>query len=217
MKNVVAIVPIKLKNTRLPGKNTKILDGKPLLSYILKNLNESQRISRIVVCCSDMGLKHYLPEYVDFLHRPIELDQDDANFTELFSFIQEQIMADIFVYAHATAPFISTASIDKCIMAVAEEGFDSAFSAKKFQDYLWSSAFTPVNFDPSLVPRSQDLPVLFRETSGIYAFTNDLFVENKRRIGTNPKAIEVDWIEAIDINEQEDFDLATLIITKAGK
>lgn len=39
---VVAIMPIKLKNERCPGKNTRMLGGKPLLQYELDNLKKTE-------------------------------------------------------------------------------------------------------------------------------------------------------------------------------
>ena len=44
----VAIMPIKLKNERLPGKNTKLLAGKPLLQY---QLLETMSTGRYVRSC----------------------------------------------------------------------------------------------------------------------------------------------------------------------
>ena len=41
---IVSIIPIKLNNERLPGKNTKLLDGIPLVHYIQKTLLLEPRI-----------------------------------------------------------------------------------------------------------------------------------------------------------------------------
>ena len=46
-KKVVAIMPIKLKNERLPGKNTKLLGGKPLIQYALENLEQVEELDEI--------------------------------------------------------------------------------------------------------------------------------------------------------------------------
>ena len=211
---VVAIVPIKLNNKRLPGKNLKYLGSNRLLNYILNELKGSECISRVIVCCSDTNIVKYLPQGVEFIQRPISLDRDDTNFTEIFDFILNHIIADIYVYAHATAPFLKTDSINKCIEAVTCEYFDSAFSAVKLQDFLWSTSYDPINFNPSKLPRSQDLPTYYRETSGVYVFKRHVFEDHKTRIGLNPKAVEVSWVEAIDINTAEDFKLAELVMKK---
>ena len=45
----IAIMPIKLKNERLPGKNTKLLGGKPLLQYELDSLKKTGMLDSINV------------------------------------------------------------------------------------------------------------------------------------------------------------------------
>ena len=67
---IVAIMPIKLNNERLPGKNTMLLKDKPLLLHSLETLNETKLLDKIYVCCSDSAICDYLPEYVEFLKRP---------------------------------------------------------------------------------------------------------------------------------------------------
>ena len=82
--------------------------------------------------------------------------------------------ADIYVYAHATAPYITVQTMQQCIEAVQSGKYDSAFCAVKIQDYLWQDG-EPLNFDAANVPRSQDLKPIYRETSGVYVFTKEVF------------------------------------------
>jgi len=124
-----------------------------------------------------------------------------------------QIDADIYVYAHATAPYIELDTAKECIEAVLSAQYDSAFCAVKIQDFLWQDG-QPLNFDASNVPRSQDLPIIYRETSGIYVFTKEVFKKYKRRIGIHPFIKEVTFREAIDINEPEDFKLAEMFLDR---
>ena len=57
MSRVVAFVPVKLNNERLPGKNTKAFDGgKPLIQYILNTLKETRGIDEIYVYCSEEAI-----------------------------------------------------------------------------------------------------------------------------------------------------------------
>ena len=77
----------------------------------------------------------------------------------------------------------------------------------KIQDYLWQDG-EPLNFDATNVPRSQDLKPIYRETSGVYVFTKEVFEKYHRRIGKSPFVKEVSFKESIDINNPEDFILA---------
>ena len=119
--------------------------------------------------------------------------------------------ADIYVYAHATAPYITVETMKQCIEAVKSGEFDSAFCAVKLQEYLWKAG-EPLNFDPSNLPRTQDLIPIFQETSGIYVFSKDSFQKYHRRIGNNPFIKEVSFKESIDIDDPEDFKLAEMLV-----
>lgn len=207
----IAIVPIKLNNERLPNKNTKLLGDKPLINYILDELLTTKGIDEIFVYCSNEHIQEYLPEKVQYLKRPIELDLPTSNFNQIFESFMRTIHAEIYVYAHATAPFISSTTIKECIEKVKSGAFDSAFSASKIQDYLWKDG-KPLNFDATNLPRSQDLQPIYRETSGIYVFTKECYMKNRRRIGNIPYIKEVSFKESIDINNAEDFDLAQIML-----
>lgn len=204
---IIAIMPIKLKNERLPGKNTKMLGNKPLLAYELDSLKQTNMLDEIFVYCSNDAVKEYLPDGVTFLKRPEFLDLPTSNFSQIFENFSNTVDADIYVYAHATAPYITVETMKECIDAVVSGKHDSAFCAVKIQDYLWQDG-EPLNFDATNVPRSQDLKPIYRETSGVYVFTKEVFEKYHRRIGKSPFVKEVSFKESIDINNPEDFILA---------
>ena len=66
---VVCIIPIKLNNVRLPNKNIKLLNGKPLCSYLFNTIINIDIIDEIYCYCSDDKIKSYLPEKIKFLLR----------------------------------------------------------------------------------------------------------------------------------------------------
>lgn len=207
----VAIMPIKLINERCPGKNTRLLGGKPLLQHELDNLKQTGLCDSINVFCSDEAVVPYLPENVDFLKRPEHLDLPTSNFNQIFDCFMEKKDADIYVYAHATAPFITVETMRQCIEAVKSGEFDSSFCAVKLQDYLWQDG-EPLNFDATNLPRTQDLKLIYQETSGVYVFTKEVYQIYRRRIGKKPFIKEVSFKEAVDIDTPEDFELAEALV-----
>lgn len=210
-KTITAIMPIKLNNERCPGKNTRLLGGKPLLQYELDSLLATRLCSDINVFCSSEDVIPFLPEGVTFIQRPQFLDLPTSNFTQIFSRFISIKDADIYVFAHATAPFVTIETMKECINAVLSERYDSAFCAVKLQDFLWKNG-KPLNFDATNIPRTQDLEPIYQETSGIYVFTKDVFLKYKRRIGINPYIKEVSFKEAVDIDTLEDFKIAEFLL-----
>ena len=210
----VAIVPMKLNNKRLPQKNTKMFtNGKPLCHYILSTLLTVTEIDDIYVYCSNPDIQTFLPKGIKYLKRSASLDQDTTKINEVLQSFSLEIPADIYVMTHTTAPFIKKKSIEKGLQAVVSGHYDSAFAAKKLQDFLWKDNM-PLNYNLNNIPRTQDLPVIYMETSGFYIYKRDVIRQLNRRIGDNPLVVEVNEIESIDIDEAEDFIIADAIFNQ---
>lgn len=208
---IVAIVPMKLNNRRLPQKNTKCFsNGKPLCYYILSTLLTVEAIDEVYVYCSNPDIQEFLPAGVTYLQRSQSLDQDTTKMNEVLKSFADQIPADIYVMTHTTAPFISRNSIENGLKAVCSGEYDSAFAAKKLQDFLWKGG-VPFNYELDNIPRTQDLAVLYEETSGFYIYKEEVMTIHNRRIGDYPYIVEVGEIEGIDIDEAEDFMIADAI------
>lgn len=209
--SVVAVVPMKLNNRRLPQKNTRAFtNGKPLCHYILSTLLTVEEIDEVYVYCSNPDIQEYLPVGVKYLRRPESLDQDTTSISEVLTSFTKEVPSDIYVMTHTTAPFISKESIEKGLKAVMSDEYDSSFAARKIQDFLWKDG-KPLNYDLANIPRTQDLPVLYEETSGFYIYKNRVMSELNRRIGETPYIVEISEIESVDIDELEDFIIADAI------
>lgn len=207
----VAIVPMKLNNRRLPQKNTKsFTNGKPLCYYILSTLLQINRIDEVYVYCSNPDIRGFIPEGVKYLKRSTTLDQDSTSMNEVLKKFSEDVPADTYVMTHTTAPFIKVESIERGLDAVISGKYDSAFAAKKLQDFLWKNG-QPFNYELNNIPRTQDLEPLYEETSGFYIYKSTVMTELNRRIGDKPFVVEVGEIESIDIDEKEDFEIADAI------
>ena len=208
----IAMMPIKLQNERLPGKNTKKLGNKPLLQYELDNIISTELVDELYVYCSSENVIPFLPDGVTFLKRPEYLDLPTSNFTQFFDAFMKEKDADIYIMSHATAPFITVETMKECITAVQSGNYDSAFCAKKIQTFLWKNG-EPLNFNPANLPRTQDLEPIYQETSGVYVFTKEVFKKHHRRIGIKPYIKCVSFKEAVDIDEPDDFTLAEMLLS----
>lgn len=208
----VAYIPIKTNNERLPGKNTmRFCDGTPLMQFIQRSLLLTGEADKVFVFCSDESIREYCLDGVEFLHRSKELDLPSATPQDITREFVRQIEADIYITAHATSPFVSVEHLSECIRAVKYEGFDSAFTAQRISKLLWNDKAQAVNFNPAMIPRTQDLPPLFAEVSAAYVFRKTVFTDYCRRVGIKPKIVEVSEIEAVDIDYPLDFESANAI------
>jgi CMP-N-acetylneuraminic acid synthetase len=207
----VAMIPIKLNNERVPGKNVKkFSDGTPLMKLIQKACNGTKSVDEVYVYCSKPEVKEYLIDGVKFMQRPDYLDTSAVNCNDIIREFMKVIDADVYVVSHATGPFTRSESIDTCVQKVISGEFDSAFLAKRMQEFLWQNG-TAMNFDIQHFPRTQDLTPIYSEASGAFVFTKSTFQKYDRRIGVKPYIHEIDEIEAVDIDYPIDFEIANAI------
>ena len=206
----VAFVPIRLNSKRVVGKNLKLLGNEPLLSYVFKELTKVNNIDEVYAFCSSEEIIDFLPAKVKFLKRSEELDKDTTLGAEIYTSFINTIDADVYILAHTTSPFIKANSIANALNNVISNVYDSAFSAEKIQTFTWFKD-KPLNYDLSLIPRTQDLEPIFIETSAFFIFQKNIWVEHNRRIGFKPYIQVVDKIEGIDIDNPEDFEFAERI------
>lgn len=216
----VAFIPVKLNNERTPGKNTKMFqDGTPLLSLVqntLLTLKKNGVIDEIYCFCSQESIKPYLLQGVTFLKRPVSLDQKETKGTQIYEAFVNTIDADMYVLAHATSPFVTPEHIEDCIKHVQTGEYDSAFCAKKIQNFLWMNG-EPLNFELNNPLRTQDMVPIYMELSTPYVFTRKTFEKYCSRSGIKPYICEASEIEAIDIDYPEDFELADVVYTNILK
>lgn len=208
---IIAVVPMKLNNERLPHKNTKEFDnGKPLCYYILDTLLKVKGIDEIYVYCSNPKIKDYIPSGIKYLKRKKVLDTSQTKMNEVLKCFAEDVDADIYLMTHATAPFVNAESIQEALDEVKSGKHDSALAVQKVQEFFWKDG-NPFNYDLSNIPRTQDLPVIYSETSGFYIYRKEIILNHNRRIGFKPYLKEVSKIESIDIDEYDDFQIANSI------
>ena len=160
--------------------------------------------------CSDPAVKKYIPEKTKFLQRPEWLDGDLVKGFDIYREFINVVDADVYVLAHTTSPFIRLSSCQIALNRILDGSHDSSFSAERIQTFAWYQG-KPINYDLNDVPRTQDIEPIWAETSAFFMFKKEIFTIYRRRIGFNPYIQEVSGIEAVDIDERKDYDMACML------
>ena len=71
----------------------------------------------------------------------------------------------------------------------------------------------PINHNPAILLRTQDLPPVYEENSCLYLFTRQTLETRRNRLGERPFMFEMDAAEAWDIDEEMDFLVADLLLS----
>ena len=90
--------------------------------------------------------------------------------------------------------------------------YDSLFSVTRWQTRLWDAEGRPLNHDPDVLLRTQDLPPVYEENSCLYIFTRERFLERRNRLGYRPYLFEIPALEAVDIDEPADWAVAECLL-----
>ena len=202
---IVAIVPIKLKSKRLKNKNFKKINGRPLYKYLLDKLKFTN-FDEIYVDSNSSEIEEYckLKNY-KFIKRLPKLALDNANGNDLLNYHSKIINADIYFQLFITAPLLKIKTINNCIKKIKKsKKYDSILTSKSVQTWFWYKG-KPVNYDPKILPRSQDADPLVFETTGLYGIRKKILLSKKARIGNKPYFYEVSDEEAIDLDNLKDF------------
>jgi CMP-N-acetylneuraminic acid synthetase len=220
---IVALVPMRHHSQRVPGKNYRILAGQPLYAHVLANLLHCPEINQIVVDTDSpeitAGIKERFPT-ITILPRPAHLQADGISMNEVLLYDTAHATADLYLQTHSTNPLVKAETFSHAIKTLEQNfpAFDSLFTVTKLQVRLWDALARPINHNPNFLLQTQDLPPLFEENSCFYLFTGELLTRKRNRVGDRPYLFELQRSEAYDIDDEENFLIADLLLShRQGK
>ncbi len=217
---IAALVPMRHHSQRVPGKNYRMLGGKPLYQHILDTLMQVPEVDQIAVDTDSpeiiSGIRAKYPR-ITVIDRPQELRGDEISMNEILMYDTGQVKAGLYLQTHSTNPLLKAATISRAIQTLSDAypGYDSLFSVTRLQTRLYDQLGRAINHNPAVLIQTQDLPPVYQENSCIYLFTREALMERRHRIGERPYLFEIDADEAWDIDEEVDFKLVELLM-KAG-
>lgn len=211
---IVAIVPIKKRSKRVKGKNFKQINKRPLYDFLLKKIKKCN-FDEIYVDSDSNKIEKYCKENnINFIKRLPRLALDKANGNDLLNYHSNLISADIYFQLFITAPLLKISTINKCIEILKKnKKIDSIFTAQKIYSWFWFNN-QAVNYNPRVLPRSQDAKPVIQETTGLYGIKKKALKKFKCRIGKKPFFYFVDKNEAIDLDNKEDFKYLEYYVSK---
>ena len=233
--NILGIVGARSGSKSIPHKNIRPLAGKPLMAWIIEAAKQSKYITRLVLTTDS-------PEYAQigrtygaeapFL-RPAELATDTASdidfLTHAVSWFEEheKWKADIILRLPPTTPLCKTETIDACIELLLNDpsatSAHSIASAPKHPYKLWKIEkdellpFIPKEVtgfaEPSNMARQFFKPAAYAHIDAI-AVRYDTLMKDKLLTGARVRYQMLEKGEAIDIDTENDFLLAEIMLKK---
>jgi CMP-N-acetylneuraminic acid synthetase len=204
---------------RVPGKNYRMLAGKPLFHHVIETLLAVPQIHEILVDTDSTpilnGLRQRFPQ-VKTVHRPEHLRADDVPMNDILLHDTAQVEADFYLQTHSTNPLLKPETVARAIQSLTTvyPTHDSLFSVTRLQTRLYFQDGAAINHDPAVLIQTQDLPPVYEENSCLYIFTRENLVKRHHRIGERPLMFEIDADEAWDIDEELDFAITDFLLRR---
>ena len=223
MVNLVALVPMRHNSQRVPGKNYRILAGKPLFHHILETLLAVPEIDQIVVDTdSELVMNSLGSDFpqVTIINRPENLRADDISMNDILLYDTQQVQAGFYLQTDSTNPLLKPETVSRAVrglMANYPSHHDSLFSVTRLQTRLYDQLGRAINHDPAVLIQTQDLPPVYEENSCLYIFTRENLLQRHHRIGEKPMMFEINTDEAWDIDEELDFAITDFLLRRRNQ
>ncbi|MGJ8645379.1 MAG: acylneuraminate cytidylyltransferase family protein [Marinomonas colpomeniae] len=226
----VAFVPARSGSKRLPNKNIKILNGKPLLVWTLEACVKSEKISEVIFSTDSKEYWDLAKKYIssDKLTLDDRSEEEAGDKVKIFDYLKnsvDKIFGDRqgnFLMALPTMPLRTYQDVDNAI-SLSERLSKPVFSAVEY-DFAVSFSFTTdgTSWEPVLKSspmitgntRSQDQVPMFHPNGAIYIRPiNSLRSSSLKTIYDNGAPYIMSKDRSVDIDNAIDFKIAEILMT----
>lgn len=224
-KRILAIIPARGGSKGIPGKNIKMLAGKPLLAWTIEAAKKSKYIDRLILSSDDEKIISVAREYgceVPFV-RPAHLAQDDTPGVDPIVHALEALdeKFDYVVLLQPTSPLRQTEDIDACIEKCLKEQAVSCVTVSEVKEnpnWMFTldngRLLRPLISDGDKYKRRQDCPTYYVLNGAVYVMQCEWVKREKKTIFEGTIASIMPKKRAIDIDEILDFLICELVISK---
>lgn len=229
MSTAYAFVFARGGSKGLPGKNVRLLAGKPLLHYAVETARAAAGVAQVFVSTDDLAIAEAARAVgAEIIDRPGELATDTAaewlSWRHAVRWVEERYGAfDTFLSVPATTPLRSVADVERVLARLAEGDVDVALAvtpshANPYFNLVGRDDDGTVNLmmTPAAGPvaRRQDAPQAFEIAGSVYATTPAFIGDNERLWDGRVAGVEVPRERAVDIDELVDFLLAEALLAR---
>lgn len=223
---MIILLPMKGHSERVSNKNIKHLHGRPLFFHIADTLKNTGIFELLAINTDSQVIAQLATDrygnWVRIIDRPSGLIGDHVPMNSILAHdIALLGTENDYFQTHSTNPLLSTNTIrnavDRYYIGSRNGEFDSLFSVNALKTRLYDKDMNPINHDPAILGRTQDLDIIYEENSNFYIFSGKSFAHKQHRIGLNssPYVMSRNSVEGIDIDEVADWNFVEVIL-KSG-
>ncbi|MFC1510854.1 cytidylyltransferase domain-containing protein [Candidatus Margulisiibacteriota bacterium] len=200
----LGIIPARGGSKGIPGKNIKMIAGKPLIAWTIEAAEQSRLMDHFVVSTDDAEIAGVSRQYgAEVIDRPADLATDEAATLSALQHVLTNIDAEAVVILQPTSPVRDCNLIDNCITRFKERSPDNLGTGFicKFMEY------------GSYTQRRQELKGFFYDDGNVYVVKSELIKAGTMQ-GTKVARIETTKEQNVEIDDDFEFWLAEQILLK---
>lgn len=214
------MIPARLGSKRVPKKNLRLLDGKPLISYVIESVKATNIFDAIYLNSEADIFKQIADEHgIEFYKRDAQYANDSATNDAFGLDFLEHIECEVLIQILPTSPFLTPEEIVKFTQKMVSEKLDTLISVEHKQIACVYKG-EPVNFEKLKVnPPSQTMEPLKVYATALMGWRSDVFQKNMQKYGSayhggegKTDFFELRGLSTIDIDREEDFLLADALM-----
>lgn len=224
---MMALIPARGGSVGLPGKNIRLLGGKPLIAYTIEAALHSKVFERVIVSTDNKEIANistYYDAEIPFM-RPLELATSEAKSMDVvFHALQwlelnEQYIPKIVTVLQPTSPFRDAQTIIEAYNLFKKQNASRLVSLKESDEhYYWMYSLCEGHLKPVSGEycggRRQDLPPVYSLNGAIYMGERDFLVKEGSYLGPDTVGFVMPRFKSIDINDILDFSLAETVLER---
>ena len=215
---MIAIVPIRSGSKGIINKNIQLLNGHPLVWWVLNSIEKS-KVEKVIVATDFQ----YLELIKRFNFSKLELylrdpkNSRDTSSTEdvLIEVINKLNIVDDIILVQATSPLTSFEDINRGLELYTN--YDSVLSVVRQKRFIWNENGTPFNYDFRNRPRRQEFDGYYVENGAFYINHSENILLNKNRLSGNIGLYEMSEQTYYEIDSQEDWGIIESIMRNKMK
>lgn len=225
----VAFIPVRGGSKSIPLKNIKILNGRPLVYWVVRAACECKYLDKVYVATDSDEIRQAVEKFqsgsekalfskVMVIGRSAESASDTASTEFAMLEFAEQYEFDVVALIQATSPLLSGDDLNRGFEAFAEKGTDSVLSVVLQKRFNWNRdedgyAYA-ANYDVFHRPRRQEFDGYLVENGAFYITSQKALLESKNRISGNIKAVEMSEDTFFEIDEPSDWVIIEALMRK---
>ncbi len=213
MNQIVAFIPVRGGSKSIPGKNIRLIAGRPLVYWVLDAATGCPEIDHVYVATDVAEIRGVVEAYgssrVTVIGRSPETATDTAS-TES-AMIEFALTHDFghMVLIQATSPLLTSKDLTRGIGILRARKADSLVSVVPQKRFRWTLTeegdATPVNYDPGCRPRRQEFPGDHVENGAFYISTRDLLLKTGSRLHGRMVACPMADESYLELDEPSDW------------